>query len=312
MELIRGLHNLRPRHRGCVATVGAFDGVHYGHRKVLEQLIAKGRELGLPTTVLVFEPLPREYFSPVNAPARLMSFREKFIALRDLGMDRVLRIRFTPAFREMGADEFIKRVFVEGLHIRYIVVGDNLRFGRDQGGDFNVLKAAGEKYGFEVVDTSTLTIGDDRVSSTRIRQALENDELELAEKLLGAPYSMSGRVIAGDQLGRRLDAPTANLQLRRLRTALSGVYAVEVIIKGEEQRRLYGVANIGTRPTVNNTVKAILEVHLFDFNENIYGKKIKVTFRKKIRDEEKFASIEELQAHIHQDIKTSKQFFNLL
>ena len=133
MELIRGLHNLRPRHRGSVATIGAFDGVHHGHRAVLEQLIARGRELGLPTVVLVFEPLPREYFAPKQAPARLMSFREKFIALRQIGIDRLLRIRFTPGFRDMGAEEFIKRIFVDGLGVRHIVVGDDLRFGRDRG-----------------------------------------------------------------------------------------------------------------------------------------------------------------------------------
>lgn len=309
MELIRGLHNLRPRHRGCVATIGAFDGVHHGHRKVLEQLMEKGRELGLPTVVVVFEPLPREYFAPNLAPARLMSFREKFQAFRALGIDRVLRIRFTPTFREMGANEFIKRVFVDGLGVKFLVVGDDLRFGRNRGGDFQVLKLAGERYGYAVEDTTTLLVGQDRVSSTRIRKALEDADFDQAEVLLGRPYSISGRVIVGNQLGRQLNVPTANLQLRRIRSALSGVYAVE--IDGAGDTLAYGVANVGTRPTVGDLMEAILEVHIFDFDEDIYGKKIRVIFRKKIRDEKKFSSMDELKENIYRDIKYGREYFGL-
>ncbi len=202
MELIRGLHNLRPRHRGSVATIGAFDGVHHGHRAVLQQLIDKSRELGLPSTVVVFEPLPREFFAPKEAPPRLMSFREKFLALQDLGIDRLLRIQFNNRFRIMKARDFIERVFVQGLGVRYIAIGDDLRFGRDRGGDFNLLKAAGQEYGFEVVATSTLEVAGERASSTRIRAALEVADFELAEALLGRPYSISGGVIVGQQLGR--------------------------------------------------------------------------------------------------------------
>ncbi len=309
MELIRGLHNLRPRHRGCVATIGAFDGVHYGHRQVLNQLIEKGRQLGLPSVVVIFEPLPREYFAPAQAPARLMSFREKFQAFRQLGIDRVLRIRFTSTFREMGAREFIKKVFVDGLAAEYLVVGDDLRFGRDRDGDFKVLKTAGEQYGFEVEDTSTLRVGDQRVSSTRIRQALEHADFSLAETLLGQPYSISGRVIVGKQLGRQLNVPTANLQLRRIRSALSGVYAVEV--EGLGDTPIYGVANVGTRPTVGDLTEAILEVHIFNFNKDIYGQKIKVVFRNKIRDEKKFSSLDELKENINRDINYGLNYFGL-
>lgn len=309
MELIRGLHNLRPRHRGCVATIGAFDGVHHGHRKVLGQLIEKGRELGLPTVVVVFEPLPREYFAPTRAPARLMSFQEKFQAFRALGIDRVLRIRFTPTFREMGANEFIKRVFVDGLGANYLVVGDDLRFGRNRGGDFQVLQQAGEQYGYDVEDTSTLLMGEDRVSSTRIRKALEEADFDQAEALLGSPYSISGRVIVGNQLGRQLKVPTANMQLRRIRSALSGVYAVE--IEGAGKTPAFGVANVGTRPTVGDLIEAILEVHIFDFDSDIYGQKIKVTFRKKIRDEKKFSSMDELKENIFGDINYGRKYFGL-
>jgi riboflavin kinase/FMN adenylyltransferase len=306
MELIRGLHNLRPRHQGCVTTIGAFDGVHFGHQAVLQQLIDKGKALGLPTAVVVFEPLPREYFAPKQAPARLMSFSEKFLAFKALGIDRVLRVPFTPTFREMGAKEFIHRVFVEGLGAQHIIVGDDLRFGRNRGGNFDLLAAEGVIHGFDVVATDTLIIRGERVSSTRIRKALEDSDFELAEALLGKSYSIAGRVVFGQQLGRQLDAPTANVKLRRIRAPMSGVYAVEVMI---DQRCLTGVANVGTRPTVDDSLQAILEVHLLDFNDNIYGKKIKVTFRKKIRNEQKFDSVDELKKQIHKDIETGRQFF---
>lgn len=307
MEIIRGLHSLRPRHRGCVTTIGAFDGVHRGHQAVLQQLIDKGRELGLPTVVVVFEPLPREYFAPKQAPARLMSFREKFKAMSELGIDRLLRIRFTPTFREMGAREFINQIFVEGLDARYVIVGDDLRFGRDRGGNFDLLKQQGKAKGFDVVATSTLLADGERVSSTRIRKALEDCDFALAENLLGRPFSIAGRVIKGQQLGRELGTPTANIELRRLRAPLSGVYSVEVIIAGECYQ---GVANIGTRPTVDDSLKAILEVHLLDFNRDIYYKNIEVIFRKKIREECKFESLDALKAQIFRDIQAARTCFS--
>ncbi len=310
MELIRGLHNLRARHRGCVATMGAFDGVHHGHQKVLSQLLQKSKELGLPSVVIVFEPLPREYFAPVKSPARLMSFRERYLALSDCGIHSLLRIRFDEMLSRMPAQDFIQRVFVEGLDIRYIVVGDDLRFGRDREGDFSLLKTAGDRYGFDVVDTRTQKEDGERISSTRVREALESDDLELAERLLGRPYTICGKVIVGQQLGRTLDVPTANLRLKRYRAALSGVYAVEV--SGFDERTIPGVANIGTRPTVDDSVKAILEVHLLDFNENLYGKMISVSFKKKIRDEKKFSSLDELKTNIAADVDYGKRYFGLL
>ncbi len=308
MELIRGLHNLRSEHRGCVTTIGAFDGVHLGHRAVLQQLIDKGLELALPTVVVVFEPLPREFFAPLKAPARLMSFREKFLALKNLGIDRVLRIHFTPSFRQLDAQEFIKKVFVDGLASRHLIVGDDFRFGKERAGNFDALTAAGRKHGFGVVATSTVEILAGRVSSTRIRKALEESNFELAEQLLGRVYSISGKVLVGQQLGRKLDAPTANVELHRLRAALSGVYAAEVIVDGKS---FFAVANVGNRPTVNDRVKAILEVHLLDFNEDIYGKVIEVIFRKKIRDEKKFDSIDELKSQIHKDFEVGRDYFGM-
>jgi riboflavin kinase/FMN adenylyltransferase len=291
-----------------VATLGAFDGVHLGHREVLLQLIAKGRELALPTVVILFEPLPREYFAPAKAPARLTSFRERFTALRALGIDRVLRIRFCAQLQQMSADEFVRAVFVDGLGVKYLVAGDDTRFGRDRQGDLALLQQAGQQYGFEAVDTETLLHHESRISSTRIRELLEQSDFDAAEKLLGRPYSISGRVVMGQQLGRQLGVPTANIQLHRIRAPMSGVYAVEVQTQNGLQ---YGVANVGVRPSIDEGLKANLEVHLLDFNQDIYGQKLNVVFRHKIRDERKFDSLDELKTAIHKDIAVSRQFFNL-
>lgn len=307
MELIRGLHNIRPRHRGCVATIGAFDGVHLGHQTVFAKLNEKARELNLPSLVITLEPLPREFFAPKKAPARVMSFREKYIALKAQGIDRVLRVHFTHELSLVSAEDFISDIFHDKLDIKFMVVGDDLRFGHERRGDFNLLKRMGEELGFGVSDTGTLIDHGERVSSTRIRKALENADFALAEDLLGRPYSITGKVIYGQQLGRTIGVPTANLQLHRIKAALSGVYAVEVNLAG----KLYpGVANVGTRPTINDSLKAILEVHLLDFKQNIYGKTLEVIFRKKIRDEQKFASLELLKSAIENDIATAKTYFH--
>lgn len=309
MELIRGLHNLRPRHRGCVSTIGAFDGVHLGHCEVIGQLLRKSKELALPSVVIVFEPLPREYFSPLNAPARISSFREKFRALEALGVDRILRIRFTERLQTMSAQQFIDAIFVEGLSVAHIVLGDDFRFGNDREGDLGLLKRQGERYGYEVEPTLTVEWGDKRISSTRIREALELADFELAERLLGRPYSISGKVVYGRQLGRSIGFPTANLELQRLRAPLSGVYAVEVLGVGQEH--VEGVANVGTRPTVNDSIKANLEVHILDGDVDLYGRRIEVTFRHKLRDEQKFESIDELVKNITRDVENAREWFRL-
>ena len=310
MELIRGLHNLRPRHSGCVVTIGAFDGVHHGHRAVIRHLLEKSEELSLPSTVIVFEPLPREHLAPREAPARLMSFREKFAAFAELGIDRVLRIRFEESLRSMSAVDFIHRVFVEGLGARYLVVGDDLRFGRDREGDFELMRSQGEKHGFECMHTDTLDLGGNRVSSTWIREALANSDFALAEELLGRPYSMSGKVVYGDQRGRLLGTPTANLVLHRVKSPLSGVYVVEV--DGAEDGRAWpGVANVGFRPTVGEQIRANLEVHLLGFKGDLYGKRLTVTFRQKLREEQKFESLDALQTQIHEDVAQGRAYFKL-
>jgi riboflavin kinase/FMN adenylyltransferase len=307
MELIRGLHNLRPRHHGCVATIGAFDGVHLGHQAVIRHLLDKSAALGLPSLIIVFEPLPREYFAPLQAPARIMSFREKFRALEALGVDRLLRIRFNEQFRGMSAQNFVDDIFVAALGVRYVVLGDDFRFGADRQGDIDFMRRQGQRYGFEAVSTPTCEVDGERVSSTRIREALEAAEFAAAQTLLGRPYSISGRVIHGRQLGRVIGTPTANLELRRLRAPLAGVYTVEV--NGGGLTNAQGVANVGVRPTVNDSIKANLEVHVLDRDINLYGRHIEVTFRHKLRNEMKFGSVEELQANIARDIEQTRAWF---
>ncbi len=307
MELIRGLHNLRPQHRGCVATIGAFDGVHLGHQAVIRHLLDKSAQLNLPSVIIVFEPLPREYFSPLQAPARIMSFREKCLALRALGVDRLLRIRFDEQLRSMSAQQFVDEVFVAGLGVRYVVLGDDFRFGSDRQGDYDFIRQQGLRYGYEAGPTPTEELDGERVSSTRIREALENARFEEAQRLLGRPYSISGKVIYGRQLGQTIGTPTANLELCRLRAPLSGVYAVQV--NGPGLDGVPGVANVGVRPTVNDSIKANLEVHLLDREVELYGLHIEVTFRQKLREEKKFASVDELKENIARDIDNTRAWF---
>ena len=307
-EFIRGLHNLRPEHKGCVATIGSFDGVHLGHQAILRQLIQVAREQNLPAVVIVFEPQPHEFFAGDKAPARLMRMREKLEALWAAGVDKVLCLHFNQELRSLSAEQFIDRVLVQGLAIKHLVVGDDFRFGCDRKGDFALLQIKGAELGFEVTDTHTLEIDGKRVSSTRIRHLLEAGDFAEAEKLLGKPYGIYGRVVYGKQLGRQLGVPTANVDLRRYRSPLHGVFAVTAIFKDGTQ--VQGVANIGVRPTVNGLKKPLLEVHLFNFSRDIYGVVIDVVFRHKLRDEQKFASLDELKAQLQTDISQAKAFFN--
>lgn len=306
MELIRGIHNLHARHRGCVATIGNFDGVHLGHQAVLGQLAEKGAELHLPTTVITFEPQPQEYFSHGEIPPRLTRFREKIKALRRYSVDRVLCLPFNRALAEMEAEAFIRRVLVDGLGIRYLVVGDDFCFGKGRRGDFTMLQRAGAAHGFEVVNMHTFEIEGGRVSSTRIREALQAGNLSLAEQLLGRPYRMCGRVAHGDKLGRTIGFPTANIFLHRKKTPVDGVFAVEMF--GIEGEPVAGVANVGTRPTVDGT-RSLLEVHLFDFSAEIYGRYVHVDFLHRIREERRFDSFEALKKQILSDADEARAFF---
>jgi len=306
-KIIRGLYNLPDPAQGCVATIGNFDGVHLGHQAVLTQLAMKADMLNLPAVVITFEPQPFEYFVPEKAPARLSRFREKVEALRAYSIQKLCVLRFNRQLAEMQAETFIQKLLVEGLNVRYLVVGDDFRFGKDRQGDFALLQQVGKQHGFQVVNMHTFAIEDMRVSSTRIREALQDGDLAVAEKLLGRPYRMSGRVAHGDKRGRKMGYPTANIHLHRAKVPLNGVYAVQLY--GIDEEPVNGVANIGVRPTISGSDKALLEVHLFDFKRDIYGEHVQVYFLKKLREEQKFASLEQLIEQIHIDSTQAKGFF---
>jgi riboflavin kinase/FMN adenylyltransferase len=307
MELIRGIHNLRPRHRGCAATIGNFDGVHLGHKAVLGQLSERAVELRLPVTVITFEPQPREFFTPERVPPRLTRLREKVEALRRFGVERVLCLRFGSHLASLPPEEFIRIVLLDGLGVQYLVVGDDFRFGRKRAGNFALLQQTGVAHGFPVVNMHTFDIDGARVSSTRVREALEAGDLAGAERLLGRPYRMSGRVAHGDKRGRTIGFPTANIFLHRTATPVQGVFAVELFgLEGEPVR---GVANVGNRPTVDGT-RSLLEVHLFDFQREIYGCHVQVEFLHKLRPERRFESFEALKRQIEDDAARARAWFD--
>lgn len=307
MEIIRGLHNLEPQHRGCVLTIGNFDGVHHGHRVLLSHLEEKKKELQVPSMLITMEPAPREFFAGAAVPARLTRFREKVTLLEPTGLDRILCLPFNDRVASIPAEWVVKDLLHERLDAKYVVVGDDFRFGKGAQGDYTMLERAGREYGYEVSHVGTLTFEHERVSSTRVREALRDGNFGLAEKLLGHPYFIMGRVVYGRQLGRTLGVPTANIQLQRYRAALEGVYAVKVT--GLEEELLTGVANIGVRPTVDGR-EPLLEVHIFDFDRDIYGELISVEFCHKIRDEQQFDGLEALKAQIHYDLATAREWFN--
>ncbi len=228
MKFIRGIHNLNEQHRGCVLTIGNFDGVHRGHQALMSRLCEEGRKRNLPVVVMVFEPQPLELFAGDKAPARLTRLREKLRYMAEAGVDKVLCVRFDRRFAALSAQRFISDLLVEKLDVKYLAVGDDFRFGAGRQGDFLLLQKAGAEYGFEVVSTETFCDGGKRISSTAVRQALAVDDLALAQSLLGHPFTISGRVVHGDALGRTLGFPTANLPLRRSVSPVKGVYAVEV------------------------------------------------------------------------------------
>jgi len=291
-----------------VLTIGNFDGVHRGHQALLKNLRAEGQARHLPVVVMIFEPQPLELFAPDKSPARLTRLREKLRYLAECGVDYVLCLRFDRRFAALTAQAFISDLLVDRLGVQFLAVGDDFRFGAGRQGDFLLLQKAGAEYGFDVTSTQTFCEGGVRISSTAVRRALAEDDLALAESLLGHPFTISGRVVHGDELGRTIGFPTANVPLRRQVTPVKGVYAVEVMGLGEKP--LPGVANIGTRPTVAG-VRQQLEVHLLDVAMDLYGRHIDVVLRKKIRSEQRFASLDELKAQIAKDELTAREFFGL-
>jgi len=297
MQLIRGIDQLSNQHRPSVVSIGNYDGVHLGHQYVIKTLLAQSQALNAAATVITFDPLAKEFFQP-NSVARLSTVEERAQWLFDLGVDQVLCVEFNADFAATSPDAFIEDVLVKGLGAKYVCVGDDFRFGKGRAGDFTLLQSAGKQHGFEVSAHQTFELEGERVSSGRVRAALQHSDFQLAADLLGRIYSISGQVAMGQQLGRTLDFPTANIPLVDRVLAVNGVFAVVAVLESGE--RVKGVANIGNRPTVDGKEQR-LEVHLFDFDRDIYGQNLSVELHSKIRDEKKFNSLDELKTQIAQD-----------
>jgi len=298
MELVRGLYNLSSRHRGCVLTVGNYDGVHLGHQQMIGVLKARAAELRSAATVLVFEPSSKEFIDPDAAPPRLTRWREKFVALAAQGVERLVTLRFDDCMRAMTPQAFVDELIVERLGTRHMVVGDDFRYGSNACGTIDSLRAAGAAHGFGVEQLAPFVSDGVRVSSTVVRERLERADYPGAARLLGRPYRMTGRVVHGKELGRTLGFPTANLRLMRRKSPVWGISAVRVF--GIDAEPLPGVASLGTRPTVNG-VEPLLEVHVFDFSGDLYGRPIAVEFVAKLRDEVKFDSLDAMMVQMNID-----------
>lgn len=289
-------------------TIGNFDGVHLGHQAMLERLKEAARAFGIPSCVLTFEPHPREFFAPDHAPTRLTNLREKLELLAEFGVDRAHVCRFNYEFAKITAEDFVERILAHGLGARWLLVGDDFRFGARRAGDFDLLKQAAPRYGFEVAAMESVGLEGLRISSTAIRNALVAGDVALARRLLGRPYSISGRVVDGDKLGKKIGFPTANIQLKHNRPPVSGIFVVEV--EGLAAKPLPGVASLGVRPTLKQGGKPTLEVHILDFNREIYRRHVRVDFLHKLRDEEKYPDLESLTRQIALDVENAKAFFN--
>lgn len=303
MRLLRNLASLERCAAGPrVVTIGVFDGLHLGHRAILDTARAQAARAGLGTLVLTFEPTPKEFFSPTTAPPRLTRFRERFEQLAEFGIDELFCPHFA-SVRPLSSAEFIERLLVAKLGARHVVIGDDFRFGVDRAGNVTELEAAGRRLGFGVTEVAPVVWNGQRVSSTAIRQALKVGDLKLARALLGRDYSISGRVVRGLGLGRKLGFPTANVDLKRLQTPIDGIFAARVTGVGPVP--LPGVASVGTRPTIGGS-EALLEVMIFDFDRDIYGKHITVHFVERLREERRFADLDALTQQMHLDVAAAR------
>ena len=288
---------------GSVVTIGAYDGLHLGHRQLLERVVCSARRRSMPAVLMSFEPTPKEFFSAVKPPARLMRFREKFEELANAGIDVFYCPRFARAMREIPAADFIRRILIHGLNTRHLVVGDDFHFARRREGGVEHLARAAAALDFELEQVPSVIADGVRVSSTAVREALATGDLKRATTLLGRPYRMSGKIVAGEKLGRKLGYPTANVDLRRRQSAVIGIFAVRVHGLGSGPRD--AVASVGSRPTFNGS-KPLLEVHVFDFDSDIYGRYIHVDFIARLRDQQKFDSADELVAQMHVDADNAR------
>jgi len=307
MLVYRGFAQTTPS--ATVLTIGNFDGVHLGHRALLARLTAAAAKAGLPAAVLTFEPHPREFFAPHSPPSRLSTLREKLELIADDGVDLTYVCHFNARFAAFGPEEFIERVLVGALRVRHLIVGDDFRFGARRAGNFSLLREAGAHLGFQVEAMASVTLNGERASSSAVRDALQEGRLEHAARLLGRPYSIDGRVVHGDKIGRQLGFATANIRIKHERPPLQGVFAVEV--KGLAGGPHRGAANLGYRPSANQVVRPLLEVHLFDFSADIYGAHLNVRFLHKLRDEVKFPDFNALKAQIASDVEAAKAYFQL-
>lgn len=307
MQLIRGLHNLRPQNHGCVATIGNFDGLHRGHQQIFQQLRQQGEVLGLPVVVIFFEPQPAEFFAPQRAEPRITRLRDKLQLLSEQPVDFACCLRFNQQLAQMPAQEFVSRVLVAGVGVRHLVVGPDFRFGARRCGDYELLSRSGEEHGFTVVAVEPFDVAGERVSSTRVRIALQKGAFAEVTEMLGRPYSLGGVVRQGDRIGRTIGFPTVNLALSSRADCLNGVYAVKLSGGGLVSHP--GVANIGTRPTVEGS-RRVLEVHLLDYQGDLYGERVRVEFVHWLRAEQKFSSLEKLKEQIRRDGQTARNFFS--
>ncbi|MCH7853685.1 MAG: bifunctional riboflavin kinase/FAD synthetase [Proteobacteria bacterium] len=289
---------------GSIATIGVYDGLHLGHQKLLDRVLSEARKASLPSLVMSFEPTPQEFFSPQNPPPRLMRFGEKCQALDEYGIDIYYCASFDADMRGLTAEAFIQEVLLDSLNVRKLIVGESFHYGLNRSGNIEHLKKAAKKLDFEVVRIPAVTYEGETVSSTAVRHALSSGDLQRAAALLGRPYRMSGKVVHGKHLGRKLGFPTANVNPDRLQVAFMGIFAAQVFGLGPDA--LDGVASLGTRPTVNGT-KPLLEVHIFDFDEDIYGQDIQVDFIEKLRDEEKFDDLDALIVQMQKDATQARE-----
>src|SRR5579872_1676025 len=304
MELIRGSLNLGERHQGCVVTIGTFDGIHLGHQALLQRLRDHAARLGRPAMMLTFEPIPREYLMPSCPPARLTSWRERWHILCGAGLDYMCVLRFGESLRSLSGEGFAGLLARE-LHSRLVLVGHDFRFGRHGEATASVLAGAGAALGFDVDVVPPVLLDGVRVSSSGVREALAKSDFALAHTWLGRAYSMTGRVVRGNQLGRELGYPTANLRTGRRRVPVAGIFAV--LVHGVSGTPMPGVASLGTRPTVAGSGEMLLEAHLFDYSGELYGREIEVQFVAKLRDEERFASLEALVQQMNADAATARR-----
>ena len=305
MELIRGLVNLSERHKNCVLTIGNFDGVHIGHQYVLDKLKQVAQQHQVPSAVMLFEPQPQEVFLQDKAAARVLTFREKYNKLKQMGVDRLICVRFCSKFAAMSAEDFVETLLVEKLGVQHLIVGDDFRFGKKRAGDFALLQEKSKQLGFSVDDSRTFKYSNKRASSTEVRAYLDKGDFEHASELLGSPFVLQGKVIHGDKNGRKFGFPTANIAVKRKVLPIKGVFGVEAELDGES---IKGVANIGNKPTLEG-IKPVIEVHLFNFDKQIYGQRLGIRPLFKIRDEQKFSSVNELIAQIQADVQTAKRGF---